>query len=75
MKLTNRQVEALAALDSWRKGMEIGTANLRADGVSLAVLRSLEANDLVAGARYSNGIFWHITDAGRAALKDTTHAE
>ncbi len=75
MKLTNRQVEALAALDSWRKGMEIGTANLRADGVSLAVLRSLEANDLVAGTRYSNGIFWRITDAGRAALKDTTHAE
>jgi DNA-binding PadR family transcriptional regulator len=69
MKLTDRQIEGLAALDSWRKGMQIPTTSLRHDGVSLAVLRSLEEHGLVDGERASNGIFWRITDAGREALK------
>jgi len=57
MKLTVRQIEGLAALDSWRKGMQIPTTSLRHDGVSLAILRSLEELGLVDSERASNGIF------------------
>jgi len=69
VKLTSRQLDALAVLDSWRKGMRIPTATLRTDEVSLSVLKSLEEHGLVDSERKPNGLFWRVTDAGRVALR------
>lgn len=67
-ELTKAQVDALAAMDSWRKGVWLPTTSLNADGVSTATLRSLYVLDLIDAKQTRGGKFWRLLDAGRAAL-------
>lgn len=62
------QLEALAALNTWRKGHWVSTAQLNGDGVTLATLRALSSAGLVDSERTRTAKYWQITDAGRQAL-------
>ena len=69
MKLTTKQREALAAMDSWRKGLWIATTQLTSDGVGIATLRSLHAADLIDAEKTRAGKYWLLLPAGRSALE------
>ena len=49
-------------------GREVSEEMLRGSGVTKITLFSLQSAELVDSAKYANGRFWRITDAGRAAL-------
>lgn len=74
MKLTKAQRAALEAMPVY-PGHEASERRLKADGVGMSTLWSLDAADLVAVSRYANGRFWSITDLGRSILSSEGEGE